>query len=149
MTPNCRATTLYHVAMFPCPGEVYLGYETTFVFAEINSDRVTWIVNKNKEVLRKYCLIKSRVIRENFYWALVDLPEAAHGLFNPFGGPHPSRDRSNDDYVKRISFPPVAALPGTGLCREGHVLLTFRSLSPFWMSSLSILQGSVDDTPKP
>lgn len=33
-------------------GEVYLGYETPFVFAEVNSDRVTWVLNNDNEVLK-------------------------------------------------------------------------------------------------
>ena len=34
---------------FPFPGEVYLGYETPFVFAEVNADRVQWIVKAGED----------------------------------------------------------------------------------------------------
>ena len=30
-------------------GEVYIGFETGFVFGEVNADRVTWLVEKDPE----------------------------------------------------------------------------------------------------
>ena len=30
-------------------GEVYVGFETGFVFAEVNADRVNWIVEKEDD----------------------------------------------------------------------------------------------------
>ena len=35
--------------IFLSAGEVYVGFETGFVFAEVNSDRITWIVKKDEE----------------------------------------------------------------------------------------------------
>ena len=39
---------LQFVIMFLPAGEVYLGFETGFVFAEVNADSVTWIVKKDR-----------------------------------------------------------------------------------------------------
>ncbi len=32
-------------------GHVYLGYDTAFVFAEVNGDRITWLVNYKGEMV--------------------------------------------------------------------------------------------------
>nr|XP_039256982.1 protein-glutamine gamma-glutamyltransferase 4-like isoform X2 [Styela clava] len=50
-TPQEISLGLYQTGPAPLTaikkGEVYLGYETPFVFAEVNSDRVTWVVEKD------------------------------------------------------------------------------------------------------
>ena len=59
----------------PCPvvavrnGDVYLGYDTKFIFAEVNGDRVTWSVDglsgemtpvgSNKQSVGKFISTKS------------------------------------------------------------------------------------------
>ena len=30
-------------------GEVYAGFDTVFVFSEVNADRVTWVVKKDED----------------------------------------------------------------------------------------------------
>jgi len=51
-TPQEESLGLYQTGPAPITaiknGEVYLGFETGFVFAEVNADRVTWIVTQDR-----------------------------------------------------------------------------------------------------
>ena len=50
-------------------GEVYIGFETGFVFAEVNSDRINWIVKKDED--QTYSIVGKSVLITNgieSYW---------------------------------------------------------------------------------
>ena len=50
-TPQEESSQIYQMGPAPLSaikdGEVYAGFDTGFVFSEVNADRVTWVVEKD------------------------------------------------------------------------------------------------------